>query len=348
MIELARKRVDSISELKNVYYIYGDEELLVEEALTRLKKLLSAEVDADFNMEVLNAPEAGAERIVDSAETIPLLSDRRLVIARDVSALSRKEQETLCSYLDRPNPATTLVLVARVPAAGEPRDANVIRRVESSPLFKKASSVGETLKFTMGKSRQQKLDDWVSEQFTRRGKRIETPARELLVEKVGRGLRDLEDAVERICLFAGDSELVTAAEVSQVVAPVAEQGVFELVDSVADRRRDVSLYLLNRLLRQGESPQRIFSLLLRQFRLIARCKSLAADHDYSSIASDLQIPPFLVSKCLAQARRFSAERLRSAFGDFKRAQEQMYSSKYLPDAQYQGHVLETLIVRIVG
>jgi DNA polymerase III subunit delta len=347
-MELARKRIEGISELKNVYYIYGDEELLVEEALKRLKKLLSAEVDADFNMEVLSATDAGAERIVDSAETIPLLSDRRLVIARDASALSRKEQETLCAYLDRPNPATTLVLVARVPGAGEPHDANVIKRVESSPLFKKAASVGETLKFTMGRGRRQKLEEWVAEQFKKRGKRIETPAREVLVEKVGRELRDLEDAIERVCLFAADSELIGTAEVKQVVAPAAEQGVFELVDSVADRRRDVSLYLVNRLLRQGESPQRLFGLLLRQFRLIARCKSLSLDHDHSTIASELQIPPFLVSKCLAQARRFSPERLRSAFSEFKRAQEEMYSSKYLPESDYQGHVLETLIVKIVG
>lgn len=346
---MPRKRVDSIEELKNIYYIYGDEELLVEEALKRLRTLLSSEVDADFNLEVLDAPEVGAERIIDSAETVPLMSVRRLIIARDVDRLPRKDREALTAYLDRPNPATTLVLVAHVPGHGEQRDANTMRRIEGSALFKKAKGSGEVLKFTFaGRGKQQKLDDFINDQFRKRDKRIEAPARELLLENVGHELRDLEDAIERVCLFAADSQIIGVSDVEQVVTPAAEQSVFELVDAVGDRRRDLSIFLLNRLLRQGESPQRIFNMLLRQFRLIARCKSLASGHDFASIGSELSIPPFLVGKCVQQSKRYSADRLRSAFGEFKRAQVELHSTKYLPDMEYQGHVLEILIVRIVG
>lgn len=346
---MPRKRVDSIDELKNVYYLYGDEELLAEEALKRLRGLLAAEVDAEFNLEVMSAPEAGAQRIIDSAVTVPMMSARRLVIARDVDKLSRKEQEALAAYLEYPNPATTLVLVAHLPVAGERRDANTIKRVESSALFKSAKAAGEVLKFTMaGKGKQQKMEEWVTEKFNKRDKRIDSAARALLIENVGRELRDLEDAIERVSLFAGDKAMIGISEVSEVVLPTAEQGMFELVDAVADRRRDISLYLLNKLLRQGESAPRIFSLLLRQFRLIARCKSLATDHEYGAIASELGIPPFLVGKCMQQAKRYSAERLRAIFGEFQRAQVELHSTKYLAEGEYQGHVLETLIVNIVG
>jgi len=141
---------------------------------------------------------------------------------------------------------------------------------------------------------------------------------------------------------------VSTEEITQVVVPSAEQGIFELVDSVADRRRDLSLYLLNKLIRQGESPQRIFGLLLRQFRLIARCKSLARDHEYQEIASTLGIPPFLVGKCLKQSNRFSSDRLRSAFGEFRQAQVEMHSGRYLSEKEYQGAILEMLIVKIIG
>jgi DNA polymerase III subunit delta len=346
---LPRKRVDSIDELKNVYYLYGDEELLAEEALARLRGLLAAEVDAEFNLEVMNAPEAGAQCIIDSALTVPMMSARRLVIARDVDKLSRKEQEELAGYLESPNPATTLVLVARLPAAGERRDANAIKRVESSPLFKSARATGEVLKFTMaGRGKQQKIEEWVTEKFARRGKRIDSAARELLIGNVGRELRELEDAIERVSLFAGEKAVIGVSDVSEVVLPTAEQGMFELVDAVADRRRDISLYLVNRLIRQGESAPRVFSMLLRQFRLIARCKSLAVDHEYGAIASELGIPPFLVGKCMQQSRRYSAERLRSIFGEFQRAQVELHSTKYLAEGEYQGHVLETLIANIVG
>ncbi len=347
---MPRKRVDSIDELEKVYYIYGDEELLVEEALKRLKGLFASQVDEDFNLEVLDAPEAGAEKIIDSAETIPLLATRRLVVARGVNLLSRKEQEALAGYLERSNPATTLVLVAHIPGPGVAKDSGTMRKVEGSALFKKAKEHGEVLKFSLaGRGRQQKLDDWLNEQFALRGRSAEAGARELMFEKVGSELRDLADVVERVCLFAPEKKVISVEDVAEVVVvPVAEQGIFELVDAVADRRRDLSLYLLNRLIRQGESPHRIFSLLLRQFRLISRAKVLAGNHDYSAIASELGVPPFLVGKCVQQSKRYSAERLRSAFSELMRARVEMHSASYLPEGEYQAHVLEFLIVKIVG
>ncbi len=346
---MPRKRVESIEDLKSVYYIYGDEELLVEEALKRLRNMVAAEVDADFNIEIFDAPEVGAERIVDSAETVPLMSSRRLVIARDVDRLVKKEQDILAAYLERPNPDTTLVLVAHIPGSGEQRDSKTLKRIEASSLFKKGRSAGEVMKFSMaGRGKQQKTEDWINKQFKKRGKRIEPAALQMLMDRVGRQLRDLEDAVERLSLFTSDKDTIDVSDLVEVVVSVAEQPIFDLVDAVADRRRDLSLYLLNRLLRQGESPEKIFSLLLRQFRLIARCKSLSMDHDYGAIASQLGIPPFLVGKCIQQARKYSSDRLRSAFGEFKRAQIEMHSSSYMAEPGYQGHVLETLIVRVVG
>jgi DNA polymerase-3 subunit delta len=346
---LPRKRVESIDELKSVYLIYGDEELLVEDALKRLRSLVSAEADADFNIEVFDATEAGAERIVDSAETVPLMSSRRLVIAREVDRLPKKEQEVLAAYLERPNPATTLVLVTHIPGPGEQRDSKALKRIEASALFKKGRSAGEVMKFSIaGRGRQQKTEDWLRSQFEKRGKRIDPEALQMLMDRVGRELRDLEDAVERLSLFASAKDTIEVEDLSEVVVPAAEQPIFELVDAVADRRRDLSLYLLNRLLRQGESPERIFSLLLRQFRLIARCKSLSAEHEYGAIASELGIPPFLVGKCIQQSRKYSSERLRESLGEFKRAQIELHSSGYITEPAYSAHVLETLIVNVVG
>lgn len=346
---MPRKRVDSIGELKNVYFMYGDEELLAEEALARLRKLLGAEVDPDFNLEVLDAAEADADQIIDAAETVPLLSPRRLVVVRGVDNLSRSEQEKLAAYLESSNPATTLVLVARFPQSGQPRDAKAIKRLEGSVLFKAASSAGEVLKFSMaGRGKRTRLDEFVTDCFKKRGKKVAHEARDLLLERVGSDLRELEDVVERICLYVGEQPVVGVPEVLLLAAPGAERDVFEFVDAVADRRRDLALYLFNRLIRQGESPQRLFNLLLRQFRLISRVKSLSLDHDYGEIAGRVGIPPFVVGKCAQQSKRYSSERLRGLFGEFKKAQVEMHSTKYLSEREYQESVMELLIARIIG
>ncbi|MCJ7653087.1 MAG: DNA polymerase III subunit delta [Actinobacteria bacterium] len=346
---MSPERIESIEKLKSVYLLYGDEELLMEEALKRLRELLSSEVDPDFNIEVLDASEVGVEHVIDSAETVPLMSPRRLVIAKEVDKLSRKEQVRLAEYIGSPNPATVLVLVAHFRRPGEQRDTGNIRRIEGTELFRKTRDVGDTLKFTFGqRGKQQKIESWVKEEFKKRGKKITGQAENMLLERAGRELRDLEDAVERICLYSEDNALVTEKEVEEVVAASAEQGIFDFVDAVADRRRDLSLYLFNRIVRQGESPMRVFNILLRQFRLIARVKSLATNHDYQQMASRLGVPPFLVRKCVQQAKRFSSGRLRSTFQEFRHAQVELHSSNYMNESEYQSAVLETLITRIIG
>ncbi|MBU4175284.1 MAG: DNA polymerase III subunit delta [Actinobacteria bacterium] len=345
---MAGKRVEGIDDLKSVYYMHGDEELLMKESLGRLRNLFAEEADADFNLDILNAVEVGVERVIDSARTLPLMATRRLVIVRNVDKLSKKDQEKLVSYLDSPNPETTMVLISRFPEPGAPKDARA-RGVEKSALFKKVKDTGEVLKFSMGRQgRQRKIAEWVDEEFSKRGKRIEKPARDLLLEMVGRELSDLEDAVERICLFAADADVISAEVVSRVVVPSGEQGIFELIDAVAERRRDISLYMLNRLIRQGESPQRIFGLLLRQFRLIARVKVLATERDSGAIASELGIPPFVVGKCIRQSKKFSTDSLRKLFSEFKTAQLNLYSTGYLEEKEYRTAVLESLIFKIIG
>jgi DNA polymerase-3 subunit delta len=346
---MARKKAETIEELKNVYFIYGDEEVMAEDALKRLRKLLGEQSDADFNFEELDATSAGVEGIIDAAETIPLLSPRRLVVAREVDRLGKADQVRLASYLETPNPATTIVLVAHFPKSGESRDAKALKRIEGTPVYKASAAAGEILKYSIaGRGKQAKLETFVTDGFKKRGKIVDPEARNLLLEQVGKDLRDIEDAVERISLYAGDQASVTTEEVGLLAAPQAERDVFEFVDAVADRRRDLSLFLLNRLIGQGENPQRLFGLLLRQFRLISRVKGLANEHDFAEISRRVGIPPFVVGKCLQQSKKYSPERLRAVFGDFRRAQIELHSTKYLGEGEYQKSVLELLVARIIG
>lgn len=346
---MTKKRAEGIDELKPVYLIYGDEEYLANEALGRLRGMFEMEDSGGLNIEVLDISDTDAKRIIDTAEVTPMISSRRLLIVNGVDKLSKKGKEELGKYIERPNDKTVLVLVTRFPKPGETRDANIIKRIESSTLYKQVKISGETLKFTqVKKGRQGKIELWVRSEFKNRGKKITDEVVSALFEKVGTELRDLNTAIEQVCLYSGEIELVSVEMVSDTIHGSASHGVFELVDTVAERRRDLSLLLLNRLVEQGENPQNLFNLLLRQFRMIAKVKSLRMTHDYREIASVAGIPPFLVSKCDNQARRFSTERLREIFLEFKNAQYELYNVRYLPSNEYQSFIIEKLIVAIIG
>ncbi|MBN2167900.1 MAG: DNA polymerase III subunit delta [Actinobacteria bacterium] len=346
---MTEKKVDKVDDLKPVYLIYGDEEYSAREALKRLRGMFKEEADGDLDTEIMDAREAGVRKIIDSAEISPMISNRRLLIVQGVDKLSKADKDKIIDYIDEPNLKTVMVLVTSFPESGESRDANKIKRIESSAIFKKVKQEGEALKFTQPKKgRQNRTEDWVRAEFKKRGKKVTEGASTLIVERAGTDLRDLANVIERVCLYAGEEGTVNDEIVEETVFQSAFHGVFELVDSVAERRRDISLLLLNRLISQGENPQNLFNLLVRQFRIMARVKSLSHSYGRPEIASIVGIPPFLVNKCESQARKYSTGKLREIFIEFKNAQMEMHTAKYLPNTEYQSFILEKLIVRIIG
>lgn len=346
---MARARIENIEELSSVYFLYGDEELLIEEALGRIKRLFLEQTDSDFNLETLDAWEAGAERIIDCAETPPLISSRRLVTARNVGKLSRSEQEKLAKYIIQPNPSTCLVLVADCLETEKEKVKRSLRKAESSLLFEAVQKCGVVFKYSFPTRRKKDSQAaWVSEQFKKRGKKVTMDAIELLFEKTGHDLRDLKDAIERICLYWTNVGEIRKEHVDEIVISSAEKGIFELVDAVAERRRDLSLYILNKLIEQGESPYTILGILLRQFRLISRVNALSRENDRSEISRIAGIPPFLVAKCLQQGKRFNQKRLKKIFQQFRNAYSELHAGSYLGQNEYERSVLEVLIVRIIG
>src|SRR3712207_5236391 len=94
------------------YYIYGDEDLLKDDAV---RALVDAAVDPatrDFNLDVRRGAELDAEALLSLVGTPPMMADRRAVVVRDVPALKKDARQALERYLARPSADTVLVLVA--------------------------------------------------------------------------------------------------------------------------------------------------------------------------------------------------------------------------------------------
>src|SRR6266705_1383610 len=110
-----------------VYYLHGDEDVLKDEAVRALVERAVDPVARDFNVDQRNAPELDAEAFHALVNTPPMLAATRAVVVRGLDQLKKtaKLRQELLRYLESPNPTTLLVLVQ---AAGEPPDAELVRR----------------------------------------------------------------------------------------------------------------------------------------------------------------------------------------------------------------------------
>lgn len=286
----------SLGDLKPVYLIYGDEELLLERAVRRLRDRVAEVADLDFNFDVFEGESADADAIVAAANTLPFMSERRLVVVRDVDKMPTPGLNVLAGYAADPAPHAVVVLVAR-------------KLARNTRLFKAVQAMGGAYEYTAPKPAE--YPNLVVEMFSERGKTVTPDAALAVVQAVGRDLRRLESEVEKVAAFSGETESLTRADIEGVLSIVAPVSVFDFLDAVGNRDCRASLRTLADLLGQGESVHGVHAMATRQIRTLLSARALL-DRGMKSFAVGRELglrKDWQVRRTVAQAERFEGREL---------------------------------------
>jgi DNA polymerase-3 subunit delta len=289
-----------LSDLKPVYLIHGSEELLLERAVRRLKDRLAKVADLDFNMETFDGDAVSADEVVNAANTMPFMSERRLVVVRDVDKMSAADQGALADYAKDPAPFTALVLTA----------AKVNR---GTRLYKAVDALGGAAEYAPPKRGEYPAE--VTRLFAERGKRASGDAARALVETAGRDLRRLDSEIDKIVAYVGDREAVTAGDIAAVVSPGAVT-VFEFTDALGARDAGVAVTRLRKLLAAGESVHGVLAMAVRHVRALVGARALMDRRVRTDeMAPLLGMAPWLVRNVVSQASNFTPAELSRALRD---------------------------------
>jgi DNA polymerase-3 subunit delta len=114
-------------ELSPVYYFYGPEEILKDEALDLVLERALDPALRDFNYDQRSIAQLDPESLHAVLNTLPMMADRRVVVLRDLEALKRKAKlkTVLENYLQRPSADTVVVLIQ----SGEQKPDPALERV---------------------------------------------------------------------------------------------------------------------------------------------------------------------------------------------------------------------------
>ncbi len=282
-------------DLEPIYVLHSEHPILIERVLTALRDVVVPPAARGFNYDVVEG-KPSASRVVSLAVTLPMMAQRRMVFVRDLSLMPADDAEAMLAYVAKPNPSTVVVAVA----------AKLDKRLK---LFAQLSKKGHI--YTLDAPRQ--LAPWVKAEAATLGVRIEPGAITRLVDAVGSDLSRLALAVAQLGLYAGPARAVTAADVDELVADTRERSVFELTDAIGTADRGRALAAVGSLCDQRESAVGVVVMLARHVRQLALVHELRArDAPRNEWASKLGVPPFIVDKLTAQARRYSPAALRIA------------------------------------
>ncbi len=296
---------------KQVYLLYGEERYLRRQYRDRLRKALCSDGDT-MNVHFYEGKNLPLGEIIDLAETLPFLAERRVIFISD-SGLFKSGGEKLAEYLTSPNESTFFVFT----------ESEVDKR---SRLFKTVSSKGYAAEFTM--QDENTLKRWIAGLLARDSKKITESTVQLLISKAGTDMDNLQSELEKLICYCMERDVVTDADVEAVCTTRVNNHIFDMISAISDKRQKEALELYYDLLALKEPPMRILFLIARQCNMLLQARELKAKgFDNRTIGSKLGVPPFIAGKYLTQASRFSTSLLHRAVTQCVEAEEAVKSGR---------------------
>lgn len=249
-----------------VVLVIGDVAPLVQEAAERVvARAIPSCGLAAFNHSRYRAGDCGTAP-VSAARTPPMMADLRLVEVRDLEEASPALLEALVEYLADPSPSTLLLLVG----GGLPKvvKGEAAWGVRLRNAVKKVGEVEEI------KATGVDLPRFAARIASGLGKRLAAADAKLLVEWIGADAGRVQREVEKLALYVGEREAITAEDVRSGSALLAEAEIWDLTGAIAARNADAALGATHRLLERGEDARRLLAMIAWQLRDVARATEL--------------------------------------------------------------------------
>jgi DNA polymerase III subunit delta len=283
-------------EFAPIVFLWGEESLLVDEAIQQLEAIALDPSAREFNRDIFYGDTAEAEVIVSAAQTVPWLSAQRLVVVRGAEALPRAADATLVAYCKQPSPSTCLVFTAE-------------RAEASRALFARLLKLPWAVRFRRLLARE--LAAWVEQRVASRGCRITREAVAALIEAMGNDLRLLASEIDKLVTFVEPEQTIDAGILVELTVDVRETTAFELARLMSAGDLAEALRAWSKFSASGEYPGLALGAIIHHVRQLWRIKlAQQSGTPPERMASELNIPAFTARRLSPQAAALEPERLR--------------------------------------
>lgn len=258
---------------KRVLLLYGIQKVLKERLLQELeKKIIATDFSRDFNMNIFYGGDTALSEIIDTANTLPVMADRRLVIVHDFDKVSRFQE--ILHYYNPPCEETLLVL--------DSENQDFFRKFDK-PFLKKFEKTygefGEVLKFYPPGRKE--LAAYAGEEFSAHGKQVSNKSLAFLVDRTGENLSELINEITKIVAFSGKKKEISLEEIDQIVSESTDSSLEKIRDAVLTRRPVTALRAFYNFFQRKEPLILLAWDLARTFRDLLQAAYLMNEKGYS-------------------------------------------------------------------
>jgi DNA polymerase-3 subunit delta len=313
-----------------VHLLRGDDPSLVRDAVRRLVDELVGDGDRTLMVDEF-AGEYEVNALADSAQTPPFLTDRRVVVGRDLHQFKADQLTPLVTYLGDPLPSTSLVLVWESGA------------VPKGLLDALKKAGGEQIDTSPGRTARDQRS-WFTERIAESGVHLDKAAVDAIATTLGEDVSRLAGLLDSLAATFGPGAKLSAADVAPYLGEGGGVAPWELTDAVDRGDIPTAVDRLHRLLHSGDRHALVVLATLHNHiqRMLALDGANVRSEKEAAEVLGMKGSTFPAKKALDQLRRLGGEKVARATQLLAQADVDLRGAKAWPDEL----VLEVLVARL--
>lgn len=255
------------------------------------------------SLETIDGAKLDPSEFATNLESLPFLSEKRLVIVKNFLDLAKTEQQKKVATAIERTPDFCLLVF---------QEDEIPEKI--NPVYKKIAKIGHLEEFKA--LSENEITRWILDKAKKENSKISFANASYLSQYCGPELWTISNEIEKLGLFANGQE-ITREMIEDLCVPSLSSSIFKLTDHVAQKNTKASLKTFAILKNSGEELGHIFFMLARHFRILIQVFELLGRGEKNfNITKKLNQHPFVIQKASDQAKNFSMEKLEKIYREF--------------------------------
>ncbi|MEM9773783.1 MAG: DNA polymerase III subunit delta [Chloroflexota bacterium] len=292
------------------YIFHGEDTHSAWETINKIKAKIGDEDMLSLNTTRLEGKGLAVSNLMDACNAMPFLAPKRLIFVENYfsSKPDGKDVDKLLTYLKTIPDSARLFFIESKSLAKNSKIVKLANQEDVPGVVRQFEPLAGP-----------KLEQWIMMRASQKEGKMHPAAARMLATNAGNDLALLDSELEKLVLYKmgphqEEIEEITPQDVQLLSPHIAEVNIFDLVDALGNRNGARAATLLQQKLTEGAEPFLIFSMFVRQFRMMIQVKELAdSNMRPPEIAKETKLHSFVVGKVFQQSKSFSMRQLEQIY-----------------------------------
>jgi len=261
-----------------------------------------------LNVVILDCTKEEPGKIMEQVLASPFLAEKRMLVLENFLSATKKGdlQEEILKRIEAKNlPAANIYVFWE--GEGKPK-TNV-----SKKLFDRLSKEKFAQNFESYTGA--KLSAWAAGEIKERGGKISRAALDYLTQNTGADMWRLNSLIAQLVDYKQGKE-IQLEDINLFIEEKVDDSIFNLVDAIVARQTKQVYKMIQEQYRLGKDTSYVFSMILRQFRILLELRDLHEREDNlpsDMLAKKLGLHPYVVKKSLPFVKKYTLDDLKNIY-----------------------------------